>query len=79
MTVARETMLEKLPEIREVIAALPDADRLTEYLVRCGACHTLEDIGLSEAELLPELYHTAPLIRNRLTLMRLLRQMEIFA
>ncbi|MBQ9783331.1 MAG: sn-glycerol-1-phosphate dehydrogenase [Clostridia bacterium] len=76
-TVDRDAILAKLPEIRELIAALPDAEQLTDYLMRCGACHTLEDIGLPSAELLPGMYKTAPLIRNRLTLMRLLRQMEL--
>ena len=75
-TVDRDRMLASLSEIRAVIAELPDADRLTDYLVRCGACHTLEDIGLPSTELLPELYRTAPLIRNRLTLMRLLREFD---
>ena len=70
-TVDREVFLANLSQIRALIAELPDAGQLTDYLVRCGACHTLEDIGLSEAELLPRLYYTAPLIRNRLTLMRL--------
>ena len=73
LSVTVQTVLEHLSEIRSVIAELPPAEELTALLSRCGACTTLEEINLSSEELLPDLYHNAPLIRNRLTLMRLLR------
>ncbi len=74
--ITKEQVLAHLPEIRQEIAALPTKKELALLLDACGACKTLEDIGLSEKELLPELYSVAPLVRNRLTLMRLLRKFK---
>ena len=71
--ITREQILAVLPEIRREIKALPTPEELSLLLDACGACKTLADIGLSEVEMLPELYAVAPLVRNRLTLMRLLR------
>lgn len=71
--ITKEKFLSCLPEIRRILAQLPDDAALTDYLARCGACCTLEDIGLSTEEVLPALYRNTPLIRNRLTLMRLIR------
>ena len=71
--ITKEQILSALPEIRGLIADLPAPEELSEILDACGACKSLEDIGLSEKEMLPELYSVAPLVRNRLTLMRLLR------
>ncbi len=71
--ITKDRILAVLPEIRCRIAAMPTAEELTALLDACGACKTLEDIGLSEKDMLPELYSVAPLVRNRLTLMRLLR------
>ena len=61
-----------LPELRAWIAELPKPDALGAMLDTCGACKTLKDIDLSEKEMIPALYAVAPLVRNRLTLMRLL-------
>jgi len=74
--VTAEQVLAILPELRAWIAELPKPDQLAALLDACGACKTLEDIDLSEAEMLPELYAVAPLVRNRLTLMRLLTCFE---
>ena len=76
-SVTAERIRSNLPYIRTLIAALPTPEQMTKQLEACGACRTLEDIGLSSDELLPALYRRAPLIRNRLTLMRLLRCFEI--
>ncbi len=70
--ITKEQILEKLDVFRALIAELPTSEQLRKLLKACGACQTLEDIGLSEEEMLPELYRKAPLVRNRLTLMRLL-------
>ena len=69
-------ILANLPTIRKVIAAMPDERQLTDILARCDACRTLTDIGLPEA-MRDSLYNEAPLIRNRLTLMRLIRNLKV--
>ena len=71
--ITREQVLAHLPELRALINGLPAPEELAALLDACGACKSLADIGLSERELLPDLYAVAPLVRNRLTLMRLLR------
>jgi glycerol-1-phosphate dehydrogenase [NAD(P)+] len=69
-------LLSVLPELRRGIAAIPSVEELSALLRACGACTSLEEIGLSDAELIPTLCSAAPLVRNRLTLMRLLRGMR---
>ena len=71
--ITREEILSHLADIRREIAGLPTEEELAPIFDACGACKTLSDIGLSEEKMLPELYAIAPLVRNRLTLMRLLR------
>ncbi len=53
-----------------LIEEIPTGDELRKLLSICGGSITLEDIGLSE-ELAPMLLNYSPLVRNRLTLMRL--------
>ena len=74
--ITKERILANLPTIRKVIAAMPDERQLTDILARCDACRTLTDIGLPEA-MRDSLYNEAPLIRNRLTLMRLIRNLKV--
>jgi glycerol-1-phosphate dehydrogenase [NAD(P)+] len=66
----------KLGEIRAVIAEIPSECEICELLSICNAPKTLSDIGIDEGELVPLLYDAAPLVRNRLTLMRLLRNFK---
>lgn len=70
--VTKEQILRLMPQLRAWIAELPTPEELTVLFDACGACKSLQDIGLSEESMLPTLYRTAPLVRNRLTLMRLL-------
>ncbi len=70
--ITREQFLALLPALRAELAALPTEQELARLLDACGACKSLADIGLDEGAMLPELYRVAPLVRNRLTLMRLL-------
>ncbi len=74
--ITAEAFLSVLPKLREELAALPTEEELAALLDACGACKTLSDIGLEESVMLPELYRMAPLVRNRLTLMRLLAWMK---
>ncbi len=59
-------------EICEVLAQLPEYEALYALYRRGGICATLHDIAVSE-EKTPQLLDAAPMVRNRLTLMRLRR------
>ena len=74
--VTPELLAEKWTEIRAVAARLPEEGEIGAVLSRLGAKHTLEDIGIPESkkELLLD---WSPWVRNRLTLMRVRRMMEL--
>ena len=55
---------------------LPSADFIKDILVGLDASSTLLDIGLSD-DLLDEIYTLSPFVRNRLTLMRILKLTSI--
>ena len=74
--VTKEAMCENWSGIREMIDALPSVEYLYGLLEALGAKRTLESIGVSD-EQLPGLLANSPLIRNRLTLMRARRMMDI--
>ena len=74
--VSREVFAEKWDEIRKIIRKIPDPEVLYGILEKLDAKRSLEDIGVStESEGL--LLEYSPLVRNRLTLMRARRMMEI--
>ena len=60
------------PEIRALISKLPEAGELSAILAKLGAKRSLEDIGISDAKK-QLLLDWSPLVRNRLTLMRVRR------
>ena len=64
------------PEIREIMASIPEAETIRTRLAALGAKQTLTDLGIPE-EKLPELLRVAPLVRNRLTLMRIRRMLDL--
>lgn len=61
-----------LPQIRQLIAALPQPEELRALYRRLGVMDTLSDLGVAD-EKAAALLDTAPLVRNRLTLLRLRR------
>ena len=63
-------------EIREIIAQIPTRDELEALYREIGAKTTLEDIQVDPA-LLPKLLDYSPLVRNRMTLMRIRRMICI--
>ena len=73
--VTPELLAEKWPEIRAIAARLPKEEELGAILSRLGAKRTLEDIGVpgDRKELLLD---WSPLVRNRLTLMRVRRMIQ---
>ena len=74
--VTPEQLAEKWPEIRAVMAQLPEEGEISAILSKVGAKRSLEDIGIPEnkKELLLD---WSPLVRNRLTLMRVRRMITL--
>ena len=62
-------------EIRGIISHIPASGEIEQLLMSLGAKHTLKDIGVEE-EKRPLILDTSPLIRNRLTLMRMRRMIR---
>ena len=74
--VTREALAENWPEIRRIIASIPKADRFYSLLEKLGAKRTPEDIGVASADT-ETLLKYSPLVRNRLTLMRIRRMIRL--
>ena len=64
------------PEIREIVSSIPEGETVRRRLRDLGAKQSLADLGVPE-EKLPELLRVSPLIRNRLTLMRIRRMLDL--
>lgn len=73
--VTPERVAECWGEIRKIIREVPTAEELRGLYREIGAKATLEDLEVP-AEKLPELLAYSPLVRNRLTLMRLRRMLK---
>lgn len=69
-------LAEHWPEIREIIAQVPTREELEALYREIGAKTTLEDLGVDSA-LLPKLLDYSPLVRNRMTLMRIRRMLAV--
>ena len=74
--VSPERIAEKWPQIRALVEEIPDAQEIRAILSRLGAKDSLEALGIpdSKKELLLD---WSPLVRNRLTLMRVRRMMAL--
>ena len=70
--ITAELLYEKWDEICTVISSVPSYGELLECYRIIGACTTLSDIGIGEDKL-SVLLEYSPLVRNRVTLMRLRR------
>lgn len=71
-SVTPEALIQAWPEIRSVISSIPTAEAVSGRLAVLKAKKSLEDIGVPEDKR-QIILHAAPLIRNRLTLMRMRR------
>lgn len=67
--VTSEVLKEKWQEVCIVLSTLPDACELKELYVRAEVKTELEDIGISK-DYEEFLLENAPMVRNRLTLLR---------
>ncbi len=73
--VSREKLARCWPEIRKIIASIPGSKVFYDSLEQLNAKRTLEDIGVSSRDR-ETLLKYSPLVRNRLTLMRIRRIMK---
>ena len=74
--VTPERLIAAWPKIREIVAGIPTEAAIAERLSLLGAKRSLSDIEVPE-ELLPQLIAHSPSVRNRLTLMRTRRMLEL--
>lgn len=74
--VTPEAFAEKWPKLREIIAEIPDAEWLYGLLSQLDAKRSLTDIGVSENDL-DTVFKYSAMVRNRLTLMRARRMLDI--
>ena len=74
-SVTKEMLEQNFEGIREIINDIPKVDELVSIYKSIGALTTLSDIGVSEDKR-EELVNYSPLVRNRITLMRLRRAMK---
>lgn len=73
--VTPEQVAEHWEEIREIIREIPTQEELESLYREIGAKTTLADIDVDPA-LLPKLLDYSPLVRNRMTLMRIRRMIK---
>ena len=74
--VTPERLTECWPEMRRIVASIPEGETVRQRLADLGAKQSLADLGVPE-EKLPELLRISPLVRNRLTLMRARRMLDL--
>lgn len=72
--VTPQALIAAWPEICRIIEEMPSAHEIEQVLQKVDAKRTLSDIGVPEGEL-AFLLENSPLIRNRLTLMRMRRML----
>lgn len=72
--VTEQAIINSWPDIRKIISEIPDAEELERLLITLGAKHSLADIGVPNQKR-QILLDKSPLIRNRLTLMRVRRML----
>lgn len=73
--VSHRQLLQKWSGIQHILRAIPSSQQLSNILEHLGGKVHLEDIGV-DAELLPTLMSLSPYVRNRLTMMRILRMIK---
>lgn len=74
--VTKEKLAETWPEIRKLIAELPDPDYLEGLLIQLEAKHRFDEIGVTDADK-DTIFRYSPMVRNRLTLMRAKRMISV--
>jgi glycerol-1-phosphate dehydrogenase [NAD(P)+] len=72
----KETFIAKWPEVRKVVESLPSSEEVYALLEKIDAKRTLGEIGVTEADT-DAILRYSPLVRNRLTLMRARRMLDL--
>lgn len=70
-------LLEKAPALADLLDAVPSAASLSSILEQVGGVRTMADIGLDLARKTDSL-RLSPYVRNRLTVMRLLKRYDFY-
>ena len=73
--VTPERLIQQWPQIRQIIAKIPPAAQIHQFLTDLKASASLSDLGVPEAAL-ELILEASPLIRNRLTFMRVRRMIR---
>ena len=73
---SKEALAEKWPQVREIVAALPSSEEVYGMLEMIGAKRSLEEIGVTQQDT-DAILRYSPLVRNRLTLMRVRRMLDL--
>lgn len=73
--VSAEDIVRAWPRIREIISEIPQAQWFCDILESLGAKRSLGDIGVDDSEI-EKLLKYSPIVRNRLTLMRVRRMIN---
>lgn len=73
--VQNEALIGKWPRIKQIIADIPDPEYLFGLLKTLGAKREPEDMGVTKDDV-ETIFEYSPLVRNRLTLMRIRRLMK---
>lgn len=74
--VTPEDISDSWEAVRDVVAALPDGEVVASQLAALGGKRTAESIGVAEEDV-PTILRYAPSVRNRLTLMRMKRMIQL--
>ena len=75
--VDNKVFAEKWPEVKKVIAGIPQADEIYSMLEKLGAKKDLSDIGIGEDKM-DIVIKASPIVRNGLTLMRMRRLFNFY-
>ena len=75
-SVEPEKLIAAWPEIRRIISEVPSPEEIYAMLGKIGAKKDLKDIGVGDDKL-PLIIEASPLVRNRLTLMRMRRILRL--
>lgn len=75
--VSPKRLEECLDEIADIIDEIPDVDDLERILNKGGCVKDVREIGLSES-IIPRTLDLSPYVRNRLSLMRIRKMLEIW-
>ena len=72
----KQTLIDKWPDVRAVVDSLPSSEEVYSLLEKISAKRSLEEIGVTEADK-DAILKYSPLVRNRLTLMRVRRMLDL--